>query len=519
MNGITILIWITIAIIAIIAIILVKLHYRGEELEHDEGSILEDAGSINKVFSMGQSVLSRDNNKSKSKTPTKLNQSEPSNLKSNAPSFNEIYEEPVVYEVENNSYKNIEYESQNQVLVDYGNTVEKFQEPIKQSQMDIMSQNNDPKNEKHELKDLFTIDELIKESKRKDSEREKEAFKNDEEDKELTELKESIRQKQEEKNIEEIVDNIPEETIHDILNEAPEKEKEENIDNIINETTESDEKEVIDEKSIAEEKEETKIESPTVTSQDIEEAISTANTESKKEDTNISEGNGITDVLLKESENENTEEDIKEPILKTPTKVNKDYEFGADLKDEPVFGEYENDLDYRKDLAKITNTIKGSKIFQDVKEKLKPEPVEEEIIEEEFIRNVNEYEDDFEPIINETHADYEATYEEYHRADFEDSLRQQNTRKIFNTAKTTPESKPEPVTQSITPIKQKPSRDNIKIKLNNNEIVLKKGDEIIFNHQGETYSSQVYAINGDDISVKYRRKNIVIKASDVKKVY
>ena len=55
-----------------------------------------------------------------------------------------------------------EYESQNQVLVDYGTTVEKFQEPIKQSQMDIMSQNNDPKPEKHELKDLFTIDELIR---------------------------------------------------------------------------------------------------------------------------------------------------------------------------------------------------------------------------------------------------------------------------------------------------------------------------------------------------------------------
>lgn len=48
---------------------------------------------------------------------------------------------------------------------------------------------------------------------------------------------------------------------------------------------------------------------------------------------------------------------------------------------------------------------------------------------------------------------------------------------------------------------------------------LKKGDEIIFNHAGETYSSQVYAINGDDISVKYRRKNIMIKPSDIKKIY
>ena len=68
-------------------------------------------------------------------------------------------------------------------------------------------------------------------------------------------------------------------------------------------------------------------------------------------------------------------------------------------------------------------------------------------------------------------------------------------------------------------IKDKPVRDNIKININNNEVVLKKGDEIIFNHLGETYSSQVYAINGDDISVRYRRQNITIKPEDVKKVY
>ena len=37
MNGITILIWITIAILGIIAVILVKLHYKGDELETEEG--------------------------------------------------------------------------------------------------------------------------------------------------------------------------------------------------------------------------------------------------------------------------------------------------------------------------------------------------------------------------------------------------------------------------------------------------------------------------------------------------
>ena len=538
MNGITILIWVTIAIIAIIAIILVKLHYRGKELENDEGSILEDAESLTKVFSSGKSMLSKDNDDN-SNNPTNLNQSKPKSLKSeNSSTSNVYYKEPAIYEVDNTTYENIEYESQNQVLVDYGTTVEKFQEPIKQSQMDIMSQNNDPKPEKHELKDLFTIDELIKESKRKDSEREKEAYKNDSEDKELAELKESIKQKQEEKNIEEIIDDIPEETIQDILNETEEETTAETItesaeEETITETiTESTEEETIAEvinepvseetksDSVPEtvessESEESKIEAPTVTSQDIEEAITTASEESKEEVESISESAGITDALL----NDNEKEEIKEPNLKTPTKIKEDYKFGEDLKDEKVFGEYDSDLDYRKDLDKITNTIKGSKIFKNVKEKLTfEEPEEEEVIEEEFIRNVNEYEEDFAPIINETHADY-ATYEEYHKHDFEEPIVPEETPKAFDVIQTTPEPQPEIKESRIAPIKEKPSRDNIKIKLNNNEVVLKKGDEIIYNHQGETYSSQVYAINGNDISVKYRRKNIVIKPSDVKKVY
>ena len=560
MNGITILIWITIAIIAIIAIILVKLHYRGKELENDEGSILEDAGSLTNVFSSGKSVLSKDNNDNSS-NPTKLNQSKPANLKSEKSSFNDIYEEPVVYEVNNATYENIEYESQNQVFVDYGTTVEKFQEPIKQSQMDIMSQNNNPKPEKHELKDLFTIDELIKESKRKDSEREREANKNDSEDKELEELKESIKQRQEEKNVENTIEDVPKETIQDILNETSEEKtiaetinetkeeetiaeainepaeeetiaevinepaEEETIAETINETKEEEEENKSD--SVTEtvevsESEESKIESPTITSQDIEEAITTASEESEKEVVeSISKSEGITDALL----NDKQTDEIKEPNLKTPTKIKEDSKSGADLKDENVFGEYDNDLDYRKDLAKITNTIKGSKIFQDVKEKLTFESEEEEqvnevvnneVIEEEYIRNVNEYEDDFAPIINETHAEY-ATYEDYHKHDFEPIVPEE-TPKAFDVIQTTPEPQPK-INEPMISIKEKPARDNIKIKLNNNEVVLKKGDEIIFNHQGETYSSQVYAINGDDISVKYRRKNIVIKPSDVKKVY
>ncbi len=509
MNGITIIIWIIIAIIGIISIISVKKHYRGNELESNELSKLNSNISISKVINAGQNLLSKSSNNSKSNHPAQLNKYNVNDLGNDRVSFRDTYEDSADFTIEpEKPNNNITYESQNQVLVDYGNTVEKFQEPIKQSQMDIMTQNN-TNNEKHELKDLFTIDELIKESKRKDNEREKE-MPSPEEDKELAELKESIKQKQsgvkEDSLIEEIIENN-EETINEIINstveteDAETEEKEETINDLVNNT-----EEIVEES-------ENKIETPTITSQDIEEVINTASQESEEEVESISESSGITDVLL-----DANEEEIKEPILKTPTKVSesKDAELGADN----TLDQYDNDLDYRKDLAKITNTIKGSRIFQDVKEKLISEPNNIEIndtYEENYIRNVNEYEDEFEPIINETHSDFEATYEEYHEADYDQRLRQQNTQKIFNMAKNSPQ--PEIAEPKIGTIKDKPSRDNIKVQINNNEFVIKKGDEIIFNHAGETYSSQVYAINGDDISVKYRRQNITIKPSDVKKVY
>ncbi|MGX8693393.1 MAG: ATPase [Methanobrevibacter sp.] len=509
MNGLTIVIWIIIAIIGIVSIISVKKHYRGNELGNNELSKLKDDNAINKLINAGQNILSNKSNNSKSNPTAQLNKYNIDDLGNDRVSFRDTYEEPIDLTVEAENQNNtIKYESQNQVLIDYGNTVEKFQEPIKQSQMDIMTQNN-TNNEKHELKDLFTIDELIKESKRKDNEREKE-IKSHEEDKELAELKESIKQKkngeQEDSLIEEIIENN-EETINEIINstietdDAESEEKEETINDLVNST-----------EDIAEESE-NKIETPTITSQDIEEVINTASQESEEEVESISESSGITDVLL-----DATEEEIKEPILKTPTKVteSRDAEIGADN----TLDQYDNDLDYRKDLAKITNTIKGSRIFQDVKEKLTSEPNNIEIndtFEENYIRNVNEYEDDFEPIINETHSDFEATYEEYHEADYDQRLRQENTQKVFNMAKNSPE--PERAEPKIGAIKDKPSRDNIKVQINNNEYVIKRGDEIIFNHAGETYSSQVYAINGDDISVKYRRQSITIKPSDVKKVY
>ena len=552
MNGITILIWIIIAIIGIAAAIMVKKHYNGDKLTNSVEPKLNDTERTNSILNSGKNILSRNHDNSES-AHIQPNKYDYDNIENNAP-LNDIYEEPAVYEVENNAnlYNNVKYESQNQVLIDYGNTVEKFQEPIKQSQMDIMTQNN---NEKHELKDLFTIDELIKESKRKDSEREKET-RNAEDDKEINELKESIKQKQENKTddalIEEIIANeeetitqlineteekpeektasniiteTKEETISNIITETKEETKEETISNIITETTETSEPEetvndlISSEIDVEEKIESEDSETPIVTSQDIEEAITTASQEVKEEPESISESAGITDVLLDNVENKTPKDEIKEPILKTPTKVDEtksNYESGAGINSNNNDNKYDSDLDYRKDLAKITNTIKGSKLFKDVKDRLTLDEPEAPHIEEDFIRNVNEYDDDFAPIINETHSDFEATYEEYHRADFDDGLRQENSEKVFSIIKDTPEK---PVESSIPSIKEKPSRDNIKIQINNNEVVLKKGDEIIFNHLGETYSSQVYSINGDDISVKYRRQNITIKPSDVKKVY
>ena len=478
MNDITIILWITIFIIAVIAIILVKLHYRGEELENDEGSILPSSESISNALNVGKQTINSigNNDKKPSNEPRSLS---PQNSQQNTHNLFRRTEETspksdvyIIPEVEIDAINNIEYESENQVLINYDNSVKKFQEPIKQSQMDIMTQNN---KDTTELKDLFTIDELIKESKRKDSEREKESKTiKKEDDAELEEIKESIKNKTEEPLIEEIIKEDKKETIGDLIKDTEESS-----------------------------------ETPSVASQkDVEEAISSASEESE-EIVEISEDEGITESLL----NQEIEAEIEEPALKTPNKV--DDNFGASIDDTNLFGEDDTmDLDYRKDLDKFANKIKGFKIYQEVKEKLVQEPEEVEDPET-YIRNVNEY-DRYEPIINERHIDFDADYNQLHEMDDDQRLRQENTRRVFNLAKNSPE--PE-LAHPKPSIKNKPSRENIKIELNNSEVVLKKGDEIIFNHLGETYSSQVYAINGDDISVKYRRQNITIKPSDVKKIY
>ena len=305
MNGITILIWITIAIVGVISCILVKLHYKGDELEHDEKSIIPSADSLNEVISQRKEKFN-----TKSLADSLSSKSSRSNNSQSTRSLygnqNELPKEYTGYIAPEINNKTFEYESENQLIIDYGNHVKKFQEPIKQSQMDIMNQN---KEDKTELKDLFTIDELIKESKRKDDERQKEQPKAD--DPELDELKESIVKKQSEEF----------DTIGSLINKEAEDEKPQ---------------ETPDAPELAQKEE------------------------------------NITDVLLS-SDNDDLDipnGEIKEPTLKTPSKIQEEPAESETTRD----AENLMDLDYRKDLDKFTKKIKGSKIFQDVKEKLSAEP-------------------------------------------------------------------------------------------------------------------------------------------------
>ena len=159
MNFITILIWITIAIIAAIAIIGVRLHYRGNELEHEEGSILPSTESIDKVLAIGKEKINMNNNNPQRNAPRSLSPSVPKqqhnlNLFRKSTETTSRSDDVIVPQLDNSDIAKYEYHSANQVLINYDDTVEKFQEPIKQSQMDIMTQNN---KDTSELKDLFTM--------------------------------------------------------------------------------------------------------------------------------------------------------------------------------------------------------------------------------------------------------------------------------------------------------------------------------------------------------------------------
>ena len=73
--------------------------------------------------------------------------------------------------------------------------------------------------------------------------------------------------------------------------------------------------------------------------------------------------------------------------------------------------------------------------------------------------------------------------------------------------------------ETAPPAEDLTEKSNIKIMVNGNEEVLRKGDEIIYTYGSDTYSSKIYAINGNNILVKYRGEDIIITEEDVKKVY
>lgn len=539
MIGTLTLVWAAIAVTGIIAIIIVKVYYGDKETEAIDFTDV----TTNPLQEM---VSKEQNNKANKHTPESSSpvtdyfskDDEPTiSLKKEENTIEKEFDSYVVPETKiENQNRNISYSSENQVLINYDDNVKKFQEPLTDTQRDIMSQRNTPNDEdsKHELKDLFTIDELIKESKRKDDEREKESKTINKESPDNTDIKESIKRRKETGEEDKLIEEVTE------LDDSP---KSIEIADVIN----ASESETADSANVEKEEpriSETKSITDAVINKKEEPAISETAIDDKKEETTIQETltpvddkemkvESINDVITKK---EDKEPEIKAAPLKTPKKVeedsvsilsgaDEDYEFGASIDSSNLF-EDENgelsDLDYRKDLAKITNTLKNSSIVKDIRERFVQEKQEAEPdLNEEFIRNVNSYSDDpiyddyyeYQPIINETHVDYvEETPEE--------QLRQENTRRVFNMAKEN-EVSPQPIAEetSIPTPKAIPERSNIKVMINNNEEVLHKGDEIIYRHDGETYSSKVYAINGDNIKVKYRRQDITIKPSDIKKIY
>ena len=552
MNETLILVWACIAIIGVIAIVIVKFYFKDKSEEISLSDMTKNP--------LQEMVPEKKNNINKTERTNPI-----SNYFSNDEPEITLRKEGTKADKEFNPYivpertekdinRNISYSSQNQVLINYDGTVQKFQEPITETQRDIMNKNNkDNENSdvtfkkttenKHELKDLFTIDELIKESKRKDDEREKESKTINKEIEDNSDIKESIKKNQEIKSEEDITDiKSSIEKMHEIAEAIKTKKSEDSTPQSV--ASQKDIAEAIDSATNEPEKEEVREISESTS---ITDAVIKKEPEKAKEESTVQETLHMEDEKIEKSPKDEKikniseaipeGEKIKSPTLKTPTKVEEDsisilpgadddYEFGASIDSSNLF-EDENgelsDLDYRKDLARLTNTIKNSGIVKDIREKLAPEPEEEEGPNEEFIRNVGSYTedayetyddyDDWAPIINETHADYL-------EPDPEDEIRQENTRRVFENAKNNAVSESINSTEELiqTP-KAIPEKSSLKVIINNNEEVLRKGDEIIYNHEGETYSSKVYSINGDDIKVKYRRQDITIKPGDIKKIY
>ena len=250
MNETTILVWINIAIVGIIAIIIVKLYFRKDELEKDDSPLLSK-DSLNKLSQSSENNLSKTApNKSFVSTYfSKQDQPKGTSLRKQGQIPEDNFNSYIVPETNEHLFSDKsenEEDPAKHINFNYETKVQKFQEPINETQMDIMSKNNKKTKKeinennisleekpKHELKDLFSIDELIKESKRKDSEREKESKTIKKEKEDTTEIKESIKQRKAGKKEDDPITEIKSESI----TETPAESKETNLYDVINDAS------------------------------------------------------------------------------------------------------------------------------------------------------------------------------------------------------------------------------------------------------------------------------------------
>lgn len=564
MPGHTGLIIFNIFLIGVIAIIIVKLYYRKSERpktlskqEPEETfSFTEAISSRKNLFSSKNDSLTENvsennffNNEQKPSKPRSSKQPQYFQRKKEniyreeqVPRQEQVIRQaPIHQEVKATQEENI-YSFDKINFADRPTGVIKTEAPITKEHRDIMTNHVDKiveteearieedlkkkeeTKEDSELKDLFTIDELIKESKRKDEER-----KNESEN--IKRKSEEIKNKSSAKNDEPtIADELEteesakeESTIADEIEKEVEAEKpeEENI----NDTLDNSE-EVIGTPTL---KTPTKVEksiNDVINDTVEEEAIEEASEDQNKpvEETNIDD----IEVITPEEDTFGTpiedsglfDEEYEETLFNEAPEE----EYNESLFNEkPTKEEYEdyNELDYRKDLDKIKNKVKSSKLFNDFKNKIQEYREEKEEgstdDEEDFIRNISyydnatRYENDF-----ETYGDSYEPIEPI--APSEQEIREENTRNLISITRE-PSSPQQTRNVAKSESSSGPARTSIKININNNETVLKKNDEIIFKYNGDTYSSKVYSIIGNDITVKFRGKRVKIKPSDVKKVF
>lgn len=550
MPGHTGLVIFNIFLIGVIAIIIVKLYYR-----KSEGPKTLSKQAPQETFSFTEAISSRKNLFSSNDSSTENvsenkffnNEQRPSKPRSSKqPQYfqrkkENIYREEQVprqeqvirqaprhQEVKATQEENNIYSFDKINFDDKPTGVIKTEAPITKEHRDIMTNHVDriveteearieedlkkkeETKEDSELKDLFTIDELIKESKRKDEER-----KNESEN--IKRKSEEIKNKSSAKNDKPTIadelktnDSVKEEpTITDEIEEEIKKPEEKNSDDTLDNSDE-----VIGTPTLK---------TPTKVEKSINDVINDTVEEESIEENNKNQNKLVDETKIDDIEVITPDEDtFGTPIEDSGLFEEKTYD--EDIFNEaPTEKEYEeyNDLDYRKDLDKIKNKVKSSKLFNDFKNKLQEYRDEKEEgstdDEADFIRNISYYDNatsygnDF-----ETYGDSYEPIEPITPS--EQEIREENTRNLISITR---ESSSPTQTASVAKSEGSsgPARNSIKININNSETVLKKNDEIIFKYNGDTYSSKVYSIIGNDITVKFRGKRVKIKPSDVKKVF